>query len=261
VNLGSITAASSFSAFSNVQLHADRLYATVDDAAMQAPSGTSTPYGPRPLNFGLASGNDIRKREFLLTTRSRAPEVNMFNRPRVCMWPVDGNPTNTVTATSGNPGTFSTRTAFDNLIAFCSTITNQNYAGNSSYIWPFIYYRYITPGTGNTPTSGGASGATNEMTKYPTNQALFNYLHTLTGQSIPGFSGNFQSKYGNDCDQILTEMLDYIRCTNVCDLSLEGGTGTTTGEMSTAVPGPEYTPGVQATTTLHNGCLSGYPRG
>jgi uncharacterized protein (TIGR02600 family) len=223
---------------STVYLHSDRLYATVDDAAMQAKNSGSS---ERPVNYGLSSGSDIRKREFLLTTRSRAPELNLFNRPRICMWPVDGGTANTV-------GGLSTRTAFDNLIALCSTVANRDHPGDSNYTWPFLFYR----STGN--NYAGSSGQTNEMTAWPSNQKLYSYLQDLASKNIPGYGGSFQNKYGDDCNQILTETLDYIRCTNICDISLEGGIYNP--ESSTADPGPEYTRG---DFLMGSGQHNGYP--
>jgi uncharacterized protein (TIGR02600 family) len=51
-----------------------------------------------------------------------------------------------------------------------------------------------------------------------------NYLKALTAEAVPGFGGNFLNKYpsagagaASDRDQILTQMFDYIRCTNLLD--------------------------------------------
>jgi uncharacterized protein (TIGR02600 family) len=46
---------------------------------------------------------------------------------------------------------------------------------------------------------------------------------TAPTQGFPGFAntaGGFLTKYGNDRDQILTEIFDYIRCVNLADLSV-----------------------------------------
>ena len=49
---------------------------------------------------------------------------------------------------------------------------------------------------------------------------LLNYLESKTSQAIPGFSGNFVTKYtAPEMDQILVEMLDYIRSQNLADVS------------------------------------------
>jgi len=34
---------------------------------------------------------------------------------------------------------------------------------------------------------------------------------------VPSFGNDFKTKYGDDRDQILTEIFDYIRCANLCD--------------------------------------------
>jgi uncharacterized protein (TIGR02600 family) len=157
----------------------NRLYASVDELLYDI---------NRNLNYTLSSSDvrsTIEKAKFFLTANSHAPEQNLFNKPRVAIWPVNVN--------SGN------RTKFDNLIAFCSTI------GSGGSQKPFYFTR-------QDPTSSTVDWSAR-------NQAIYNYLHQLTGSPIPGFGGNFQSKYGADGDQILTEIFDYIRCANLVDNS------------------------------------------
>ncbi|MEO6741519.1 MAG: Verru_Chthon cassette protein A, partial [Chthoniobacteraceae bacterium] len=49
------------------------------------------------------------------------------------------------------------------------------------------------------------------------NKELYQYLRTLTSQPVPGYGGNFLQKWGDDRDQVLTEIFDYIRCVNLRD--------------------------------------------
>ena len=124
----------------------------------------------------------IEQAKFFLTTNSRAPELNLFNKPRVSMWPEPADPTK--------------RTAFDKSIAFCSTIAGE----------AFYFVR-------NDPAS-----PTSDYTNYTRNQDLYAYLQDLTSLPVPGFGGSFLEKYPvptagkpSERDQILTEIFDYIR--------------------------------------------------
>jgi uncharacterized protein (TIGR02600 family) len=119
---------------------------------------------------------------FFLTARSRAPEISLFGTPRVSIWPIyDTNDAH--------------RSPTDQLLAFCSTIGNQPY--------------YFSRHDHSSPTTDiGLSG----------NQTLLGYLDTMTSTPIPGFGGDFGTKYGiTGKHQILTEIFDYIRSTNLRD--------------------------------------------
>ncbi len=225
----------------------DRLYTSVDELAFKP---TLTSGTERNLNDPTATGNDpstatilnkdtLSRAKFFLTASSRAPDLNLFNKPRVSMWPI------TLDASSGVQQT----TPYDKLIAFCSTIHGNGY-----------YFQRMDP---NHPT--------NDLDQISRNRTLLEYLRTLTTQDIPGFGNNFLNKYpGNstvtDRDQILTEMFDYIRCTNLRDSSLWGSglagtTGTSwTGEYTknlvsgnTAFPGIGQVVPIEDTTTSTRG--------
>ncbi|XHR27315.1 MAG: Verru_Chthon cassette protein A [Chthoniobacteraceae bacterium] len=190
-----------------VTLDSDRLYATTGETMLT---------GTRALNAGITP-QMVDQRKFVLTSCSRAPELNVFGRPRVSMWPV-----------SSGTGT-ANRTAFDSLSVFCSTLTG------SSNSWPFLFLR------------GNAYSATDDYSTIASNQLLYTYLKDVTNKPTPGYGGTLQGKYGTDCNQILTEMLDYIRCTNCFDSSIEPSGysyGTSTGN--------EFTSGVQKLTLAGN---------
>ncbi|MGB8355539.1 MAG: Verru_Chthon cassette protein A [Chthoniobacteraceae bacterium] len=189
----------------------DRLYATPDELlytgsssprVVQNVAGTTTLSGstsdPRPL---------VEKTKFFLTTDSKAPEQNLYNMPRIAIWPITKSAINSTTDTTR-------MTALDKLIAFCSTV-----GGTSANALPFYFTR-------QDPTSMTTDWGTR-------NAALYSYLQTLTGQAAPGFGGNFATKYGTDRNQILTEMFDYIRCTNLVDATAPAG-GAYTGSGSIA---------------------------
>jgi len=138
----------------------------------------SRPTGPQT---GLTA-QQIESLRFFLTASSRAPELNLFGQPRVSIWPIHAVDSDT------------RRTPFDRLIAFCSTIGGKAY-----------YF------TRENPLS-----ATHDYEQIPRNKELYAYLRKLTDTPVPGFGqSDFASRYGADRDQILTEIFDYIRTTNL----------------------------------------------
>jgi len=170
------------------------LYATVDELLFQE---------NRTVNAFSPTGSALTKAEleaakFFITATSRAPEVNLFNLPRIACWPIDKE-------LATNPLSPRT-TAYDRLIAFCST--QRRDLGQKAYRYYF--------------QRSDSQSATKDYDGIERNQQLYAYLQRLTGSPVPGFGGNFLSKYGTDRDQILTEIFDYIRCTNLSDPNLAG---------------------------------------
>lgn len=163
-----------------VPMDTDRLYASVDEMMFAA---------NRSLQAAAAgiTPEKIDRARFFLTTSSRAPEVTLFNTPRVSLWPLD----------AGTTPAF--RTPFDRLIAFAATING----------FPFYFTR-------SDPKSPSA-----DYDGIVRNRQLFSYLQELTRLNIPGFGGSFDSKLGTpDRDQLLTNIFDYVRATNLNDSSL-----------------------------------------
>jgi len=159
----------------------DRLYATMDEFLY-------TPGRTTQLNL---TEEKLDQSRFFLTASSRSSELNLFGQPRVTIWPVH--------ATDDTQH----RTAFDQLIAFCSTI------GAPGAQRGYFFLR---------------SDALSQTADWniPQNQDVFGYLRTLTSRDIPGFGGNFENKYDSvgggvtgERDQILTEIFDLIRCANL----------------------------------------------
>lgn len=192
-------------------MQGNRLYSTADEFLFQPWLSGTVGTGTRQLNSALASSSveidstALQKAGFFITANSEAPDVNVFNLPRVSMWPI------TVTGSASAPTP--AMTAYDELIAFCSTINNSKY-----------YFERLDPlsPTTDLPTGGSGGDPTKLLER---NRDLLEYLRTLTSQKIPGFGGSFADKYKtasgtpDDRDQILTEMFDYIRCTNLGDSS------------------------------------------
>ncbi len=238
-----------------VALNANRLYATSGEVMLQP---------NRAINGALTPAM-VQQRKFFLTADSVAPELNLFGCPRVSMWPVNGlydpqtnlNPTS-VSAVDGH--TYPYCTAYDKMTAFCATLQPSGQTlGAAEY--PF----YVKRNNAYSPTDDISTSTTTGAS----NLKVFNYLHQMTSLAAPGFGGNFQSKFGSDGDQILTEALDYIRCTNIFDSSLEfdlngnpsqwvGGVGSV-GNSELHSVGNQFTSGVRnVVNALHCASFPGY---
>ena len=180
----------------------ERLYATIDEFLYSPMVGSAgTPRVPWTLapRLSSASGRDTTREmlemsKFFLTANSKAPEQYLFNQPRVAIWPVQVSETR--------------RTAFDKLVAFCATMGPKG--GGDSL--PFYFTR-------ENANDGKADLSARNL-------AVMGYLKGLTGRAVPGWDAgsapakSFAAKYsGGDRDQILTEIFDYIRCTNLADTS------------------------------------------
>ena len=148
----------------------DMVFAKVDDQ------------NPKPYSFASSfeiTPDRLETMRFFLTTNSRSPEVNLFGRPRISLWPVD------------------TRTNYqsiqDKLLAFTSTANGSKY-----------YFQREDPDSQTTDVS------------IPRNAKLLAYLDRGFTESIPGFNGNFISKYGNaDRDFLRLNIFDWIRTVNL----------------------------------------------
>ena len=176
-----------------ISLDEDRLYANIDEFLFAPPTGSGArpenPIDPRSTlpNFR----EQLKRSRFFLTANSRAPEVTLFGTPRISLWPVSSVAT--------------ARTTFDTLAAFCSSIGP---ASTAMPAMPFYFQR---------------QDSTNPKTDYDNiarNKLLYQYLQTLTSRAVPGYGGNFLQKWGDDRDQVLTEIFDYIRCVNLRDPQL-----------------------------------------
>ena len=165
-----------------------RLYANVDEL-LYATNRSAT--GTNPL-----TATTINQARFFLTTSSRAPDVTLFNTPRLLVWPVNTSTTK--------------QTPYDKLIAFDGTVgANTNIGSINSY--------YFTRGNAFSPTADYGISR---------NGQLLTYLKKMTTTAVPGFGGSsgILGKYGVDSEQIRTEIFDYIRCINLQDNSM--GTNT-----------------------------------
>lgn len=184
----------------------ERLYASVDDLMFSQRIGSGRRLmqdDPRVINAITAQAGaaaaipifsnpgQLERARFFLTAHSRMPEVNMYGYPRVAIWPVADE--------AEGP---ERRTGFDNLIAFCSSLgsTPMMRASNSYF---FRRARY------NSPTYD---------INLPRNQQLLGMLNNILGSRIMPGGATFATKYNQgDATQILVQIFDYIRSTNLYD--------------------------------------------
>jgi uncharacterized protein (TIGR02600 family) len=168
---------------SKIPNDAARLYADPDELLYSTNRSLTNSLTPSQINQG----------RFFITAVSRAPDVTLFNTPRLSMWPVSTAAAN--------------RTPYDNLIAFCGTL-----GANTNYSYYFQRQNAYSPSTDYNLSR---------------NQSLVSYLTKMTTIPVPGFGGvagansGILGKYNaftnKESDQIVTEIFDYIRCINLQD--------------------------------------------
>ena len=179
------------------------IYATVDEMMFTAARTTGGTNG-KSLPNAKVTPSALEKMRFFLSANSRAPELNLYGRPRLTIWPIHNDP--------------NLRTPFDDLFAFTSTISESKDK------------RYNL-------TRSDAKSDTNDYSLQ--NQKMYMYLRSLTSKAVPGFGGKFVEKYSlngadiGERDQILTEIFDYLRTVNLVD------TGTASRSSNIFIP---YTP-------------------
>jgi uncharacterized protein (TIGR02600 family) len=184
----------------SASIDSKRLYASVDEMMFDTSMSGQTRMANALEGGGTAAltKKTLSEVKFFLTASSRSPDVNLFNKPRVCIWPIDNwklkNPRPSLVAPPANDQ----RSPLDKVIGFCSSIGLDG-SGN-----PYQFYF-----TRNNPYSGAADWTNRNL-------QLYTYLENMLTQSIPGYDGgSFSSKYSSDYRRLLTSIVDYIRCTNI----------------------------------------------
>lgn len=191
------------------------LYTSVDELLFK-PARFKSGGGSPEIN-GKLTPDSLERSRFFLTANSRAPEINLFGRPRLTIWPINAD--------------YRYRTAADDLFIFTSKIA-KNSSGDEKMFCLFRgdakYPSRDFLGTWPTVTDTKIKGQ---------NQAMFQYLQDMTSRAIPGFGKSFAdgTKWGGSVgrDQVLLMIFDYIRTINMTD------TGTTTRSANVFAP---YTP-------------------
>ena len=182
------------------------LFPSLDDVIMRSdrtphryPDATGRPVPADQLSEYL------ERAKFFVTVNSRAPETNMFNKPRIAMWPIFNAPESSTAGSS-----YMTRLSpFDRLIHYCASMGKSNDRDYPRY--DYIFKRE------------NAQSATFDYNEIERNSQLYIYLLGMMNKGIPGYGKSFAQKYGpENTQQILTMLFDYIRTTNLHDDTLYG---------------------------------------
>jgi len=127
----------------------------------------------------------ISDRGFFLTANSRAPETNLWNMPRISLWPLN-TASRYDTSSDDNPR----QNPYDKLLKFCSTIGGFDYFFLRANNWSRTF----------------------DFNSIPRNEEIYEYLKRLTDANVPGFGESFVNKLGPiDRNALLAQMFDYIR--------------------------------------------------
>ncbi|TLD72641.1 Verru_Chthon cassette protein A [Phragmitibacter flavus] len=172
----------------------DRLYTTLDEMLFNRDRDDQDP---------ALTQQDIATSRFFLTTHSRAPELNLFNQPRMMLWPISADPVD--------------RNAKDKLLSFVGT------GGGKPWYFSRLQNFKTVDNAGSAQRIRGdldldnSTGASSALAR---NRELYeDHLIPLTGgnggssaHDIPGFGSNFAEKYTPlRRDQILTQIFDFMR--------------------------------------------------
>lgn len=182
------------------ELQSERLFTSVDEFLFS----NSFQGGGRVPNTLSYSGTNImaperlNRSKFFLTANSSSPETNMFSLPRVAIWPL---PDKTLGPTyrHGNDDSMQASATLG------SNLTNY-------YAFSRIDSRSALKDIGaDSPANSGVAR----------NLQLMGYLDKMINATMPGgssFIRKYQASGGyNDARQVLVQIFDYIRCTNLFD--------------------------------------------
>ena len=196
-----------------------RLYSTVDDILFKPDRTLQDQSVP-----SVITPSTLKQDRFFLTANSRAPEVTLFNSPRISLWPITwpnrsahliANPTGRLPASNGVPtqtlskllnvpvngGTTNWIAPQEQLLAFCGQIGKD---GNGI---PLRYF--FQRQNPDSPTYDYSNIQRNK-------DLLGTYLRALTSSNVPGFGGSFSGKYSSaGRDLILVNAFDRIRGLNM----------------------------------------------
>jgi uncharacterized protein (TIGR02600 family) len=210
-----------------IQPDEDRLYATIDEFIFRAPQvGLSD--GRTGVSFErqqqrkvgqwpLLRPTDLGRLQFFLTATSKAPEVTIFNTPRISVWPsYHGDPQR-----NDHLRYF---TSYDRRLRFCAEVGKRDGAAgsdsrapkDSDSREPAMYHFQRKNAASNTA----------DYADIPRNRELYAYLQDMMSAPVPGMDtsdgvrnwNSFRNKYGErNANQIITEVFDYIRSLNLFD--------------------------------------------
>ncbi len=177
------------------------LFPSLDDMVMRSdrqphvyPDNTGTDMQESQL------GDFLERSKFFITAYSRSPEVNLYNLPRVALWPIYNADRSEATGSDYQKKL----TPFDRLIHYCASVGQTT--GGERYDYIFKREKADSP--------------TFDYDGIRRNKELYAYLDRLMKKDYPGYGASFSSKYPQDQEQILTQIFDYVRSTNIHDDTL-----------------------------------------
>lgn len=183
----------------------DRLYASVDELIFDPKRGLNPFPVPSPEpSQSVLRPNDaaelLERSRFFLSVFSEAPETTLFETPRVSMWPTHHHEEDEPSERHTN---------HDRMLRFCAELGTIDEEEAARHFYHF--------------QRKNADSKTVDFEEIQRNRELYEYLDRLTSRDVPGFGKNFRSKYGEqERLQILTEIFDYIRSTNLHDDNVHG---------------------------------------
>jgi len=199
------------------------LFPSLDDMVMKA---DRTPHEFPNAQGDILPADELsdylERTKFFISVHSRAPETNMFNKPKVAIWPI-------YNASYGSDKYNETHlTAFDRLIHYCASI-------GKSGVGDYPRYDYIF-------RRENEDSATHDYEAIPRNKEIYAYLQKLLETPVPGWGSSFSSKYTDpQYRQILTQIFDYIRSTNMHDDSIYGEDFSKAFKVANIPDAPTYT--------------------
>lgn len=177
----------------------DPLFPSIDDMIMRSDREPHEYPGEngQPIDESELS-EYLERSKFFITAHSRAPEVNMFNLPRVAMWPIY----NAEKSDQNQSKYQNYLTPFDRLIHYCASVGGSSSTDRYDYIFK----------------REKADSPTYDYDSIPRNRQVYKYLDDMMSNPVPGYGKSFSSKYSKDSqEQLLTQIFDYIRATNLHD--------------------------------------------
>ncbi len=168
-----------------VRLKGERLFSTVDELLFDSDRLAQDASGEGLQGDLKITQDDVRRARFFLTTRSAAPETNLFNRPKISLWPAQDD--------------LDLRSRTDKRMCFAATYDEHPYYFQRASVW-------------QSDANPGAAQSRSEDGSLRRNAELTGYLQTLTEAAVPGYGGSFEEKYGErNCDQLIVSMFDMLR--------------------------------------------------
>lgn len=211
------------SGFGPINLPSNRLYASLDEFFFEPDRELQSNYDDQDSKDAEA----LSDREFFLTASSRAPETNIFNMPRISLWPVTwpwDQSRHALARKTPKVRPFTTKdptdplsdntwmTLSERLIAFCTTVGSD--------------FRYFFQ-------RQSPDDPYHDFNQIERNQELLSWLKNLTELNVPGFGDTIRSRYATDAkrDSMLVTLFDFIR--GAVNLATMADTDPTTNEIET----------------------------